>query len=108
MSTNPYSTDPDAHRYLERYPTEGDRIARLVRRLGEDGARQWARRTAAIYRSSVLNPAHFAHEGERRRRFVRAYLELKDFGRRPVGAGDVSQAPASPRRSGVRMSPTTP
>lgn len=59
---------------------EAQRIARLIDRDGLDAARQWARRTAGIYRSAVLNPLHFAHSGERRRQFIEAYLELKRFG----------------------------
>lgn len=81
MSASPSSTDADALVDRGRYPTEGDRIARLVKRDGDDAARQWARRTAAIYRQSVLNRQHFAHLADHRRRFVRAYLEFKDFAR---------------------------
>jgi hypothetical protein len=50
-----------------------------VRRDGEEEARRWARRIAAVYRSSVLNPHHFAHSGEQRRQFIEAYVELKRF-----------------------------
>ena len=80
-SAIPSSTDSGGAALTAPYPTEGDRIARVVQRRGEEGAREWARRTAAIYRSSVLNREHFAHAGEHRRQFVRAYLELKEFAR---------------------------
>jgi hypothetical protein len=82
-TTDPFNTDAelDAGALTARYRTEGERIARIVRRCGKAEAQAWARRTAAIYRSSVLNPQHFAHAGEHRRQFVRAYLELKHFAR---------------------------
>jgi hypothetical protein len=83
--TDPFRTEPDtesdAQRFTVRYRTEGERIARVVRRCGKAEAQAWARRTAAIYRSSVLNPQHFAHAGQHRRQFVQAYLELKHFAR---------------------------
>lgn len=61
------------------YCRERGRLGILVRRDGVDEARRWARRTAAIYRSAVLNPQHFAHTGEYRRQFIESYRELKHF-----------------------------
>ncbi|PZN31370.1 MAG: hypothetical protein DIU71_10075 [Proteobacteria bacterium] len=58
---------------------ERRRIEFVTQRDGLQEARRWARRTAAIYRSAVLNPHHYAHEGARRRQFIEAYLELKRF-----------------------------
>jgi hypothetical protein len=82
-SAIPSSTESNDAALAARYPTEGERITRVLRRHGEEGAREWARRTAGIYRTSVLNRQHFAHAGEHRRQFIRAYLELKDFARAP-------------------------
>jgi hypothetical protein len=59
--------------------SERARIEMVIAREGRERARQWARRTAAQYRAAVLNPEHFAHETERRRQFIEAYLELKRF-----------------------------
>lgn len=61
---------------------EQDRLSRLIRRDGEEEARQWAQRTAAIYRGSVLNRDHFAHAGEYRRKFIESYLAFKRFAAR--------------------------
>jgi len=58
---------------------ERPRIAGVVAREGHESAKQWARRTAALYRAAVLDPEHFAHTGARRRQFIEAYLELKRF-----------------------------
>jgi hypothetical protein len=109
-STNPSSIDPDSRPFAQRYPTEGERLARLVGRWGEQQAREWARRTAAIYRASVLNPRHFAHVGPHRRQFVQAYLELKRFARQ-AKEGELSSRDAvtlserSPVGSGIDSSP---
>jgi hypothetical protein len=62
---------------------EHDRIERVIAREGMSGAKQWARRTAALYRAAVLNPNHFAHSGARRRQFIQSYLELKRFAQAP-------------------------
>lgn len=58
---------------------ERSRIERMIARDGLEGAREWARRTAAQYRAAVLDPHHFAHTGEHRRHFIESYLELKRF-----------------------------
>lgn len=58
---------------------ERERIDRIVQRDGAEQARAWARRTEALYRTAVLDPRHFAHTPEYRRRFIEAYLELKRF-----------------------------
>lgn len=62
-------------------PDERARLERLIARDGPEQARAWAQRTEAIYRSAVLDPTHFAHSGEYRRRYILAYLELKRFAR---------------------------
>lgn len=54
-------------------------IGLVIARDGREQARQWARRTAAQYRTAVLDAEHFAHTGARRRQFIEAYLELKRF-----------------------------
>jgi len=59
--------------------TERERIDRLIARDGPEQARQWARRTEALYRTAVLDPTHFSHSGEYRRRFIEAYVALKRF-----------------------------
>jgi hypothetical protein len=61
---------------------EGPRIDRVVAREGREQAKEWARRTAALYRAAVLDPEHFAHTGARRRQFIEAYIELKRFAER--------------------------
>jgi Raf kinase inhibitor-like YbhB/YbcL family protein len=58
---------------------ERSRIELILAKEGRESARQWARRTAGLYRAAVLNPEHFAHTGARRRQFIEAYLELKHF-----------------------------
>lgn len=58
---------------------EGERIERVLAREGPEGARAWARRTEALYRNAVLNPNHYAHTSEYRRRFIESYLQFKRF-----------------------------
>ncbi|HEY8538831.1 MAG TPA: hypothetical protein VIL28_08180 [Steroidobacteraceae bacterium] len=62
--------------------SERSRIERIIARDGREEAREWARRTAAQYRAAVLNPEHFAHQPDRKRLFIEAYLELKRFAER--------------------------
>ncbi|HCE10250.1 MAG TPA: hypothetical protein DIT28_02810 [Oxalobacteraceae bacterium] len=56
---------------------EAARIAFLVDRDGTAAANEWVRRTLRIYRSSVLNRAHFASSREYRRGFIESYLSFK-------------------------------
>lgn len=58
---------------------ERARIESVIAKEGLEGAVRWARRTAGIYRSAVLDRSHFAHAGACRRQFIKAYLELKRF-----------------------------
>ena len=58
---------------------ERARIARVLSRLGPEQTRTWARRTAALYRTAVLDHEHYAHTAPYRRRFIESYLELKRF-----------------------------
>lgn len=61
---------------------ERARIAWLIERDGAEQTRAWARRTAGLYRTAVLDHSHFAHSGEYRRRFIEAYLQLKCYAAR--------------------------
>lgn len=57
--------------------SEATRIAFLVDRDGITSAAEWVNRTMEIYRSSVLNRAHFASSREYRRGFIESYLSFK-------------------------------
>lgn len=76
---------------------EAQRIAWLIERDGLAAARRWARRTAGIYRSAVLDPEHFAHTGTRRRQFIEAYLELKRFAEKGRPRPGSPPEPTGPR-----------
>ncbi len=67
---------------MSAFTAERARIAWLVERDGVEQTRAWARRTEALYRAAVLDPSHFAHAGEYRRRFIESYLELKCYAAR--------------------------
>lgn len=58
---------------------ERARIARVLSRVGPEQARAWAQRTAALYRTAVLDHEHYAHTAPYRRRFIESYFELKRF-----------------------------
>lgn len=64
---------------IEKYSRQGERIARVIAKDGVDAAREWARRTAGVYRAAVLEREPFAHAGACRRQFIESYLELKRF-----------------------------
>lgn len=61
---------------------EQQRLAFLTARDGLPAAKQWARRTAAIYRTAVLDKQHYASSRVYRRTFIESYLQLKKFGAR--------------------------
>ena len=56
---------------------EAARIAFLVARDGQAATLDWVRRGVKIYRSAILNPAHFASSREYRCRFICSYLSFK-------------------------------
>jgi len=56
---------------------EAARIAFLVDRDGSAAAAKGVKRTLRIYRTSVLNHAHFASSREYRRGYIEAYLGFK-------------------------------
>lgn len=56
---------------------EAARIAFLIARDGQAATVDWVRRGVKIYRSAVLNHAHFASSREYRRRFICSYLSFK-------------------------------
>jgi len=64
---------------------ENGRLLFLLMRDGLQATRDWALRTARIYRKAVLNngkynrPFHFASAPYYRRKFIEAYLHLKRF-----------------------------
>lgn len=58
---------------------EAQRIAFLVERDGVAAATEWVWRTLRIYRSSVLNNAHYASTNEYRRSFIASYLGFKHW-----------------------------
>jgi hypothetical protein len=64
---------------IEKYSRQGERIARVIAKEGIPAARDWARRTAGVYRAAVLEREPFAHAGACRRQFIESYLELKRF-----------------------------
>jgi len=64
---------------IEKYSRQGERIARVIAKDGVPAARDWARRTAGVYRAAVLEREPFAHAGACRRQFIESYLELKRF-----------------------------
>jgi hypothetical protein len=55
------------------------RLETLVRRDGVDAAKDWARRTAALYRQSTSDPAHFASQPDLKPRFEQLIRELERF-----------------------------
>jgi hypothetical protein len=59
--------------------TERVRLETLVSRDGLDAARAWARRTAALYRHSISDPAHFASQPDSKPRFEEIIRELETF-----------------------------
>ena len=84
---------------------EHARIEHIIQRDGEARAREWARRTEAIYRRAVLDRSHFAHTPGYRRRFIQAYLQLKRFALRAQPSGGRWHGPqARPDpQAGVRL-----
>ncbi len=60
-----------------RLKHEGDRIAFLLRRDGENATIEWVRRTMRIYRRAVLGGDHFATSGAFRRGFIESYCDFK-------------------------------
>jgi len=63
-----------------RAPSDGDerfRIAFLVERDGEAMTLAWVKRTLAIYRRAVLNPAHFASGPAYRRLFLASCADFR-------------------------------
>jgi hypothetical protein len=72
---------------------ERARLGQLLERDGAAQARSWARRTAALYRTAVLDHEHYAHTAAYRRRFIESYLELKRFARGDAHANPVLRAP---------------
>jgi len=56
---------------------EADRIALLVARDGEEATIAWVKRTLAIYRRAVLDPAHFASLPEYRREFLASCADFR-------------------------------
>jgi hypothetical protein len=63
---------------IEKYSRQGERIARVIAKDGILAARDWARRTAGVYRAALLERGLFA-AGACRRQFIESYLELKRF-----------------------------
>jgi hypothetical protein len=59
--------------------TERLRLETLVARDGPDAAREWARRTAALYRQSISDPVHFASQPDWKPRFEQIIRELETF-----------------------------
>jgi hypothetical protein len=55
------------------------RLETLVARDGQDAAREWARRTAALYRKSISDAAHFASQPDSKPRFEQLVRELERF-----------------------------
>jgi hypothetical protein len=60
--------------------TESARIAFLIERDGLSKAREWALRTAGLYRKALLSESHYAKTREFRRKFIESYQQLKQFG----------------------------
>lgn len=63
-----------------RVPDDGDerfRIAFLIERDGEAAALAWVKRTLAIYRRAVLDPAHFASTTAYRRQFLASCADFR-------------------------------
>ncbi len=56
---------------------EASRIEFLLRRDGVAATLIWVRRTLAIYRRSVLDRRHFAHNTEYRLKFIASCLEFR-------------------------------
>jgi hypothetical protein len=75
-------------RGLKLCSVEGARIGLLLERDGPDATRAWVKRTLAIYRRAVLDPAHFASSPDYRRPFL---LSCADF-RRWLGRSDAPRA----------------
>ncbi len=63
---------------LRHCELEGERIRFLLERDGPEEALAWVKRTLAIYRRAVLDPAHFASSAGYRRDFL---LSCADFRR---------------------------
>jgi hypothetical protein len=55
------------------------RLERLIERDGREVAKEWARRTAGLYRQSLSDPAHFASQPDWRPRFEEVLRELENF-----------------------------
>lgn len=56
---------------------EAARIALLLVRDGDEAAIAWVKRTLAIYRRAVLDPAHFASLPEYRREFLASCADFR-------------------------------
>ncbi len=55
------------------------RISFLINRDGVAATVEWVRRTLSIYRSSVINPVHYANSREYRREFIGSYISFKHW-----------------------------
>jgi len=62
--------------------SERTRLELLCVRDGVEAARQWARRTAQLYRQSIDDAAHFASQPDWKPRFERSICELMAFAER--------------------------
>jgi len=58
---------------------ERERLNALVARDGMDAAKEWARKTAAIYSLSISNPDHYASQPDWKPRFEQSIRELTMF-----------------------------
>jgi hypothetical protein len=55
------------------------RLETLCTREGVEGAKQWARDTAELYRRSINDPSHYASQADTKPRFQESLAELKRF-----------------------------
>lgn len=72
------TASPTGAQGLKGCNVEAERIGLLLERDGLDATRVWVKRTLAIYRHAVLDPAHFASSPAYRRLYL---LSCADFRR---------------------------
>lgn len=64
---------------LDLRMSEHLRLETLLARDGLEHSKQWARKTAGLYLSSLCDPAHYASQRDRRPLFENSIHELKHF-----------------------------
>lgn len=66
---------------------ERARLEALIARVGVQGAKEWAQKTAVIYRLSICDSSHYASQPDWKQHFEQSIRELALFAK----TGDIPQ-----------------